>query len=431
MKVLDILSTASANMLRSKVRTILTIIAIFVGTLTITLTVGISSGISSYIDKQLGNLGAQDVLLVQAQNDIGPGSSDAEPKKYDPDRTLSISGQFGMSQAVLTDKDIATIRQQPDIKSANPILLVATDFIAGQNGEKYQINVAGFLSGTNLAMTTGTSPDNDSARNQIVLPLSYVGPLGFSSNQQAVGKTATLGITDAKGIQHPVEAVIVGVQEQTLVSAGGANINQTLLDSLHNIQSQGLPDSAKDKYQFVVARIDPNMSEKNLRALKKDLKAKNLSAMTIEDQIGTFKQVINAITYVLIFFGAIALLAASFGIINTLYMAVQERTKEIGLMKAVGMSRGKIFALFSVEAILLGFWGSVLGILVAMGLGQIANRVATNTFLKDLQGFDLTSFPIKSVAIIAVVIMGIAFLAGTLPARRAAKLNPIDALRYE
>ena len=134
---------------------------------------------------------------------------------------------------------------------------------------------------------------------------------------------------------------------------------------------------------------------------------------------------------VLNFFAGIALLAASFGIVNTLLMAVQERTKEIGLMKAMGMSSRKVFLLFSTEAMLLGFWGSLIGSLAGVTVGLVANKVATDTFLKDLVGFELTSFPLLSIFVIMFIIMMIAFLAGTLPARRASKKDPIEALRYE
>lgn len=130
-------------------------------------------------------------------------------------------------------------------------------------------------------------------------------------------------------------------------------------------------------------------------------------------------------------FGAIALLAASFGIINTLYMSVQERTREIGLMKAMGLSSGKVFTIFSVEAALIGFLGSLLGILGAVGAGSLINQIAADSFLKSLTGFTLIQFSASSSAVIILVIMGIAFLAGTLPARRAAKLDPIESLRYE
>jgi putative ABC transport system permease protein len=112
-------------------------------------------------------------------------------------------------------------------------------------------------------------------------------------------------------------------------------------------------------------------------------------------------------------------------------MSVQERTKEIGLMKALGMGRRKIFALFSIEAVLIGFWGSILGIIFANFLGKIVNNLSTKGFLKDFPGLNLLSFPAKASTIIVVGIMLIAFLAGTLPARRASRKDPIDALRYE
>ena len=100
-------------------------------------------------------------------------------------------------------------------------------------------------------------------------------------------------------------------------------------------------------------------------------------------------------------------------------------------MKAMGMSQSKVFLLFSVEAILIGFWGSFIGVAAAFGTGQIINKFASENFLKDLPGFDLMVFPITSLGIIMLVVMLIAFLSGTLPARRAAKQDPIDALRYE
>ena len=147
--------------------------------------------------------------------------------------------------------------------------------------------------------------------------------------------------------------------------------------------------------------------------------------------LGVFNTVISAITGILNGFAIIALLAASFGIVNTLLMSVQERTKEIGLMKAMGMRSNRIFLLFSSEAILIGFWGSAIGVVVAMGVGTLINKWLANGPLKDLPGFDLLAFSPVSIAGTILLIMLIAFLAGTLPARKAAKQNPIDALRYE
>ncbi len=143
------------------------------------------------------------------------------------------------------------------------------------------------------------------------------------------------------------------------------------------------------------------------------------------------RNVINAITGALILFGAIALLAASFGIINTLYMSVQERTREIGLLKAMGMSNGRVFRIFSLEAIMIGFWGSLLGLGAAMLAGKAINAYATENFLQGLDGFSLTIFTPLNGLIVCLTIMVIAFIAGALPSRHAAKQDPIEALRYE
>jgi putative ABC transport system permease protein len=155
------------------------------------------------------------------------------------------------------------------------------------------------------------------------------------------------------------------------------------------------------------------------------------SARTVADQIGTFQAVIDGIIGVLNAFAGIALIAAGFGIINTLLMSVQERTREIGLMKAMGMSSGQIYALFSLEAVFIGFLGSAIGALVAIGIGTPLSSVLSETALSGLPGLNILQFAPASIAIIMGIVMFIAFIAGTLPASKAARQNPIEALRYE
>jgi putative ABC transport system permease protein len=139
-------------------------------------------------------------------------------------------------------------------------------------------------------------------------------------------------------------------------------------------------------------------------------------------RLGTFTTIIDAIVLMLNAFAIIALLAVSFGIVNTLFMSVQERTRELGLMKAMGMGGGKIFRLFRLEAAFIGFLGSAIGV----GIGMLVG-----TLLADLPGLTLIAFDPLSVAVIILVVMGIAFLAGTLPAARAAKTDQVESLRYE
>jgi putative ABC transport system permease protein len=100
-------------------------------------------------------------------------------------------------------------------------------------------------------------------------------------------------------------------------------------------------------------------------------------------------------------------------------------------MKAMGMGGGKVYTLFSLEAVFIGFLGSAIGAGVAILLGTGISNVLAGTLLKDLPGLQIMQFAPGSVATIILVVMFIAFLAGTLPARRAARQNPIEALRYE
>ena len=112
-------------------------------------------------------------------------------------------------------------------------------------------------------------------------------------------------------------------------------------------------------------------------------------------------------------------------------MSVQERTREIGLMKAMGMSGGRIFALFSTEAVFIGFLGSAIGAGVAMLVGGIISQVLADGLLADLAGLRILIFTPGAIVTVLLLVMGIAFIAAVLPASRAARQNPIDSLRYE
>lgn len=429
MKLIDILQTANSNMFRSKLRTFLTIIAIFIGAFTLTLTNGIGAGVASYIDEQLGNIGAKDMLIIQPKNSNPFGESTSTPQKYEEGQSVTNTG--GISMTLLNQNDLDKIRSTPGIVSADFDISVAPNFISGPNSDKFKFTASSYYDGVNISLKAGSIPNNHTDEKQILLTSDFPTVLGFESPEKAIGQNVSVCIKTPTGEQKAVTAKVVGVQEKTLMSMGGLQLNKPLINELYILQTEGLPADTTNKQPIITARFDQSLSDEQLEQLKKTLNEKGYNAITIEDQIGIIKQVIDAVIAVLNFFAGIALLAASFGIVNTLLMAVQERTKEIGLMKAMGMSSRKVFLLFSTEAMLLGFWGSLIGSLAGITVGLVANKVATDTFLKDLVGFELTSFPLLSIFVIMFIIMMIAFLAGTLPARRASKKDPIEALRYE
>lgn len=431
MKFRDVVTSAIANSFRSKLRTTLTVIAIFIGAFTLTITTAIGTGVSSYINNQVASVGAPDVLTItKTAPDTTTGDG---PAKYDPSSTAvtgGAGGGFATGLTMLTSSDLAEIAATPGVSSVNPLVGVTPDYIQYGSGGKYQLTVNAAAALTKPSLAAGAQLDDSSSQNQIMLPTTYLPSLGLGSPANAVGKTVTIAITDYLGTRHLVSATVVGVANKSLIS-GGAGLNSHATNTLHSIQNQGRPADLQKGYEAATARFSSSATAADVNTIKHRLHKQGFTAQTVADQIGSFETVINGIIGVLDAFAVIALIAAGFGIINTLLMSVQERTREIGLMKAMGMSGRKVYALFSSEAVFIGFLGSAIGAGIGIAFGSLISHVLANTALSSLPGLQIMQFSPTSIATIIIVVMLIAFLAGTLPARRAARQNPIDALRYE
>lgn len=427
MNFLDILKTSAVNLWRNKGRTILTIIAISIGAFTVALTSSVNTGVNSYIDKQLAVFGSSNSLEVQAKQETSILTD--EPQEYKE----SDSNQTSSTMKMISDSDIEKIRKVKGVKSSEGYKTPTLDYIQYKDGKKLKTSSREVLDSLQIDLAAGSAPDNDSNELELSLPQNMVSPLGFSSIEDAIGKTIKIQVTSqATGEKNIVEAKIVGVMNKNLIQNGFTFLNSKLNQKIYDLQTKNLPQSMTNQYLAAFTELEPGYeTDEKIGQVKKDIENLGYVGYTIDDQISMVKSVIDAVTGSLILFGAIALLAASFGIINTLFISVQERTREIGLMKAMGLSNTKVFTLFSVEAIMIGLWGSVLGILVAMIAGSALNSFALDTFLKGMDGFYLTEFNISNVSIVIIIIMVISFLAGTLPSRKAAKQDPIDALRYE
>ncbi|WP_125129943.1 ABC transporter permease [Microbacterium sp. 10M-3C3] len=433
MKAGDLLRMAARNAFRSKLRTTLTVLSLFVGAFTLTLTTALGAGVNDYVERQVATLSSGDVLLVSAAATTGP---DDGPAVYDPNGRQSGSGTPGplATDALLNQADLDAIAAIDGVERVDPVSQVVADWIstdAADDDARYvlQINPTSSIGRSDLV--AGDQLDQTTDADQIVLPEDYVAPLGFADAADAVGSTVTIGYSDATQQPQQIEATIAGVARESLF-ASGAGANTALTDVIS--QAQKAP-GAPDAYPLAVAELqtgdDGTVDPAAVQRVKDALAADDLAGQTVEDQLGVVQTVINGIIGVLSAFAVVALIAASFGIVNTLLMSVQERTREIGLMKAVGMSNGRVFALFSLEALVIGFLGAGIGALAAVGVGSAIAAAAADTLLSGLPGLTILLFQPLTIVTVIAVIMLVAFLSGVLPARRAARQDPIESLRYE
>ncbi len=432
MRFTETIRTAVSNTFRNKLRATLTILAIFVGAFTLTITNGLGTGITNYINSQVSSLGADDIMFVSmasvAEGGI-PGMDGDGPAVYDPDRSV-MSAMGGFQFEAMTAADLEVIESLEGVLGVDPMKMVTTDYIRRGEGTPYEITVNASPPGAHLSLVAGSQIEVGTEEKQILLPLVYVEPLGFPTPAEAVGAEVVLGVSGVLGSQSEVAATVAGVQEDTLFSFG-AIISPPLTDELYDAMVAGLPPLMTNMVMGAVIRFDPGRGPAQAPSLKSALSERGYAGRTVADQLGQMQTVISAIIGVLNAFAAIALIAAGFGIINTLYMSVQERTREIGLMKAMGMGPGSIFALFSTEAAFIGFLGSAIGSALAIGLGAFISDFLARGALSGLPGLQLIAFDPISVLLVIMIVMALAFLAGTLPAGHAARLDPIDALRYE
>jgi ABC-type antimicrobial peptide transport system permease subunit len=195
-------------------------------------------------------------------------------------------------------------------------------------------------------------------------------------------------------------------------------------------ESGSLGETETEGYDSAVVRVEDPVA---LTAVRKHIQEAGFASISIVDQLEQFRTVFLIIDSVLGLLGGISLLVASFGIANTMIMSILERTREIGIMKAIGAEDREIKLIFFVEAAVLGLTGGVVGVLCAWGIDAIANRLAYRFVLKP-QGASFVDFfwlpPWLSIGAILFA-LAVSILAALYPAARAARIDPVQALRHD
>jgi putative ABC transport system permease protein len=423
MRIRDVALRAARSLKQAKARTLLTSLAIGVGAFTITLSLAAGVGGRAYTDQIVSaNTDVKELSVTKA-----PLKQQQGPLKYSETSSAVSTALF--STEPLSQSDIDAIQKVKDVVSVSPNYNPQIKYITRAGYDKYIASISTFSSSVTLTYAAG-STNGDLADDEIILTEDYVSALGFKNNQDAIGKTVDIVIDRLSAVTPENKTITFKVRAISSKSGLAFRAQSSLLIS--NSSAKTLYDyinkGTRSYGMFMLAAVQVTSADK-AQTVKNALTGLGYKAETAADVLGAINTFINVLQGILLGFGMLAIITSVFGIINTQYISVLERTQQIGLMKALGMRRRDVGRLFKLEAAWIGFLGGAIGSVLAIIGGTVANPIISKAL--DIGDIRLIIFTPMNVFIVIVGLVLVSVLSGILPARKAAKLDPIEALRTE
>lgn len=457
MRMLDIVARAGRSLRSAKARTLLTSLAIAVGAFTLTLTLAAGNGINAYVDRLVSSNFDPSELIVGRDKEVeNTGAPDSSPREYDESvASVSFGGQGSLQLKQITDDDIDKLKSLGYVEQVRPNYQIDARYVTREGQKRYTLSVQSYNPGQRPELAAGRLSGQDLGTKRIVLPEGYVKLLGFKNAQDAIGKTVDVAsqqpFTETAlreflaggGLMQPgavapepkrqmttFTVTAVSKPSVTSLAATGLPVLLSSADAkeLYDFTTSGTQQYGKYLYAYVRVTGAENADVAN--DAKKKLKALGFTVVTSQDVQATLQTIVNVLQSLVVVFAIITIIASVFGIVNTMYISVLERTREIGLMKALGMRSRSVAWLFRIEAAWIGFLGGVIGALLAVGLSIAVNPLLTRQLSLGEGNVILMHDPWQIAGLLVALIV-IAILAGWFPARKAAKLDPIEALRTE
>ena len=405
----DYIRLALNSLRKRRLRSWLTMIGIFIGIAAVVSLISLGQGMQRAIEEQFFQLGA-DKLTIQTKGvATGPPGSNSDVQLTKSDLVV-VQRSSGVS--VATGRIVEPITIEFNGKER---FLYAASLPEATDERTLVLEVAN-VKEQNMVYGRGLKPSD---QEKVVMSVDYYNNPKFDGKPLRVGDKVLI---NGRGFS------IIGFFKKT---------GNPFIDMSFVINEQPLRDlvGEPEKIGLIVAQVEEGANiglvkqsiEKNLRN-HRDVKEgkEDFEVQSAEETLDTFKTVLNIVTAVLVGIAAISLLVGGIGITNTMYTAVLERTREIGIMKAIGARNSDVLLIFLIESGMLGLAGGVIGVVIGVGLSLLVQLSATaylgTTLIK-------ASFPWYLILGSFAFSFGVGSLAGTMPARQASRLPPVEALR--
>lgn len=404
----DYFKLALGSITHRKLRSWLTMVGIFIGVMAVVALISLGEGLQNTVNEQFEKVGSNRIVIT-------PGGGGGE--------SAMMSMAMGLSEVKLTEHDV--------------------DIVNGVRGVEYaagvitrSVNVE--YAGERKYLMMACIPTDDDALS-ILKNIDYFmveeGKMLQKGDKYkvVVGKELTgdffdkeIRLNDRIDIEEQ-SFTVIGIFKKSgnPVHDQKVTLTKEMCKEMFNMTDEVTMIMTTVKKGFNTTQVAEEIKDK----LRKDHNVKeneeDFTVTTPEDIMRTVLSVINLVQVVLTGIAAISLIVGGIGIMNTMYTAVLERTKEIGIMKAVGARNSDILSLFMVEAGLLGTIGGVIGTVLGLGIAKLVEQLALYS------GLELLKIQVSPALLVGA--LGFSFIVGSIsgimPALRAAKMEPVEALR--
>ncbi len=401
MRVQDLAQLSTRMFKTNPMRTWLTILGMGVGTGAVVVLVGLGFGLQQIILEQ--------IVFGETLLSLGVSTT-------------------GVQSLALTDETVTQFEANPMVLDASPLArfpgLITYKGLTGnlfiQGADPAYLRYAG------VALAAGTTFTDEDIGNtdEVLLSPAVLKLFGVDDPASFIGQKVSFrllvqandGTQDVSEIYIDKEYTVRGITKEE----GVLNVMMMLPELRSHI--------GVEEYERIQVRVDSNAS---LPIVEQELIDGGYRVTALSKTVEQASKIFQGIQATLAVFGGIALIVSAIGMFNTMTVTLLERTKEIGIMRTIGASPSDVKTLFVSESIVVGFLGGVSGIVMGVMLGTIVNLLL-NLVASQFggQAVKLFAFPLGFLTFIATFSAAVGYLTGIFPARRAAKLNPLDAIRY-